>query len=316
MQRLNRSHVTFILILAAVALEISSCQGPQNDFVDSIGTVKVSIPISGESFGDDISTRSATRNDTIFTITDLGGGAMMETSIAPEYATFEQTRAANTIISGTVFVAVYDGNTLYRAISSATISNGVISNIEVPIGKPIKLVFYANYDDATQTCTAPAVSSETITNSDNASGTIDLMRGEISSVTIVDNTTTLDGFTFRHLYSRAKVTYMVNIGTIESKHLNAIIREESFCDSAKVALSDGTVTTSKTNVSRQMDFGNIKTNNTNSITSVYKYFIANESANSITLLSTSTGYINNDLSKNLNATKVLNGFFAMGKATI
>jgi uncharacterized repeat protein (TIGR02543 family) len=63
-----------------------------------------------------------------------------------------------------------------------------------------------------------------------------------------------------------------------------------------------------------MDYGNIKANSTNSVTSNYKYFIANESANSITLLATSSGYVNNDLSKGLSITKILNSHFTNGRS--
>jgi uncharacterized repeat protein (TIGR02543 family) len=306
MKRIFNHSILFCAILAIFGL--TSCSSSENDFTSFTGTAIVSIPISGESFGNDVNTRSVPALETVYSAIDLGGGVILETNVTPEYNPI-QSRAANTITSGTVFVAVYDGSTLYRTIPNATISNGVISNIEVPIGKPIELVFYANYDDAAQTCTAPTVSGETIISTDNGSGTIDLMRGEISSV-VAENTTTLDGFTFKHMYSRAKVTYTVNFGNIDSS-ITTWFNKESFSSGASVALSDGTVTASTTNISNDFMFDDAAANNTNTVSTNYKYFIADK-VDSMTLIASSSEALNRELDKYLMHGIILKSSFKNG----
>jgi hypothetical protein len=248
------------------AFTMTSCSS--SDGLDG-KTTSISIPVNGESFGDDVSSRTAAKVDTVRQ--SLGNGVVLEATIAPDGAV--QTRSANTVTDGTqVLVAVYKGSTYYRSLT-ASISSGKISNLELPINTSLNLRFYAHADKSSlPTATSDGKITDTNT---------DLMYGHIDGVTLDSNGNVTagnlsSGFTFKHLYTRARVTMTTTAGKITALSGLNLTGSPIKYSSVKVNLYDGTLSNYSSNANSQ-SFTIPTTLDAASITTGYSNFIVNPS---------------------------------------
>jgi uncharacterized repeat protein (TIGR02543 family) len=195
-----------VLSALSVAFTMTSCSSTES-LEEKAATI--SIPVNGESFGDEVESRAeTTKADTIKQ--NLGNGAVMEVYITPDGAAV-QTRAANNVADNTpVLVAIYKGSTYYRTLT-ASISSGKISNVQLPTGESLNLRFYAHADKSSlPTATSDGKITDTNT---------DLMYGHIDGLTLDSNGNATagnisNGFSFKHLFTRACIALTTSAGKI------------------------------------------------------------------------------------------------------
>jgi hypothetical protein len=261
-------------------------------------TASISIPVNGESFGDDVSSRAAAKVDTVRQ--SLGDGVTMEATIAPETAV--QTRSGNTVADGTqVLVAVYKGSTYYRSLT-ASISSGKISNLELPTGESLNLKFYAHADKSSlPTATSDGKITDTNT---------DLMYGHIDGVTLDSNGNVTagnlsNGFTFKHVYTRARFNIATDYGTITAAG-TATMGKAVANTQAVVNLSTGSIESKSGTPSSDYSY------TFSGLSTGYQNFISSGNAGFIVLPSLSLTY--DCGSKTYGTFNTLNGAFANGKS--
>jgi uncharacterized repeat protein (TIGR02543 family) len=262
----SRMNELMMFLALPIAITLTSCDN--NNELRNGNTANISIPVNGETFGDEVSTRATEKPDTVRQ--NLGNGVIMEVSVTPDKAV--QTRTANTVADNTqVLVAVYKGSTYYRSLT-ASISSGKISNLELPTGVSINLKFYAHGDKS-------AVPNTLISGKFTDTNT-DLMYGHIDGVTLDSNGNDTsnqlsNGFTFKHLYTRARIEMTSSAGTISAlSGLNLSGNGSSnVARQVSVNLSDGTLS----NLCNNTNIVNFSTPtlSVNPITTGYQYFIAN-----------------------------------------